>query len=258
MLGGMTKPRAVLFDIGSTLWRSPPEHPDALTFCYGQGLLILAQNMPTPPEIDPLIETVEGYLAEWEEIWRTDAGQVEQRPTAEFVAEALKRLNLSLAPRPLAAFTDMIMETSVFTAMHEPPEPGMKEAMVALNRVRGLRLGCVSNAFMSAITLHRIMEERGFGPYLDLTVSSCDLGIRKPHPAIYEDAVKKMGFPAEETIFVGDRLDADIEGPAALGMRTVLSHQYRQEDPAKARVQPGHVIGHLSELPGYIDTLIED
>src|SRR5690606_37578969 len=132
-----------------------------------------------------LIDAVEGYFAEWEEIWRCDASLVTQAPTTEFVATALERLGVKAPDDALAAFTDAILQVSVGTAAVEPPEPGMPEALAAL-RDLGLRLGCVSNAFMGAATLHRIMEERGMGQHLEMTISSCEFGYRKPHPAIYE------------------------------------------------------------------------
>src|SRR3972149_2321913 len=100
------------------------------------------------------------------------------------------------------------------------PRTGARPA-AADERVRRHRLGAVSNAFMSAEILHQIMTERGLGQHLDLTVSSCDLGWRKPDPKIYQAAVDKIGATAPEVIFVGDRLDADVEGPALIGMRTV-------------------------------------
>jgi HAD superfamily hydrolase (TIGR01509 family) len=252
----MTKPRIVLFDIGSTLWSSPPEDADALEYCYGRARDALGRAVADPPTVDTLIDAVEGYFAEWEEVWRQDAYQIDQAPTTDFVAEALRRLGLALAAEVVSEFTDLILETSIYTAKVEAHEPGMKEALAGLKE-RGLRLGCVSNAFMTAAGLHRIMEEKGLGPYLDLTVSSCEFGRRKPHPSIYEAAVSGLGAQATEAIFVGDRLDADIEGPAALGMRTVLTHQYRQEDPARAKVAPDAVIQHLSELVPYVDSLLE-
>ena len=33
----MARPRTVFFDIGSTLWSSPAEDPDALRDCYTRG-----------------------------------------------------------------------------------------------------------------------------------------------------------------------------------------------------------------------------
>jgi FMN phosphatase YigB (HAD superfamily) len=129
----------------------------------------------------------------------------------------------------------------------------MAPALVAL-RERGLRLACVSNAFMPAEVLARILGERGLGDF-ELVISSCDVGYRKPHPAIYEEALAALALAPADAVFVGDRVVADVEGPAGLGMRTVLTHQYKQEDPASGRVLPDFVIGHLRELAGCIDQL---
>ena len=87
------------------------------------------------------------------------------------------------------------------------------------------------------------------GQHLELTISSCEFGYRKPHRSIYEAAVEAMGVMAEEVVFVGDRVEQDVVGPALLGMRGVLTLQYRREDPSEAGVKPDAVIEHLSELP---------
>ncbi len=251
----MAKPRVVFFDIGSTLWSSPAEDPDALRDCYTRGREALLRALPDVPPIEALIDAVEHYFAEWENVWRVEPEKVQQPPTAEYVATALRKLNLEPPPAALAAFTDELLEVSVGTARALPPEPGMEQALSEL-RGLGVRLACVSNAFMGAATLDRIMEERGLGQHLELTVSSCEFGWRKPHASIYQEALRLTDTTAEEAVFVGDRLDADVQGPAAIGMRTVLTLQYRQEDPAKAPVKPDAVIKHLSELPGVIDSML--
>jgi HAD superfamily hydrolase (TIGR01509 family) len=173
---------------------------------------------------------------------------VTQAPTTDFVATALDKLGLAPPADALARFTDSILDTSVYTAKVEPPEPGMPEALANLREL-GLRLGCVSNAFMGARVLHAIMEERGLGPHLEMTISSCEFGWRKPHPSIYEAAVAAMGVDASEVIFVGDRVEQDVVGPAKLGMRSVLTLQYRREDASGSAVRPDAVIEHLRELP---------
>ena len=252
----MAQPKIVLFDIGSTLWSSPPEDPGALAYCYGRGRDVLLQALGDAPPIEALIDAVEGYFAEWEEVWRQDSTKVHQPPTSEYVAEALGRLGVHPAAETLAAFTDAVLETSVYTAKVQPEEPGMSEALAGLKQ-RGLRLGGVSNAFMGAATLMRIMDERSLGQHLDFMLSSCEAGIRKPHPSIYQQAAEAMGATPDEAIFVGDRLDADVEGPASLGMRTVLTQQYRREDVHSARVKPDAVIQHLSELVAYADSVLK-
>ncbi|HLF71780.1 MAG TPA: HAD family hydrolase [Dehalococcoidia bacterium] len=248
--------RAVLFDLGGTLWSSPAEDADALASCYTRGREILVASGCDAPAIETLIDVVEGYLGEWEGIWRDAFGNQTQEPTPKFVADALKRAGIEATAAAVAAFTAAVMEVSVGTARALAPEPGMPEALAALAQ-RGLRLGVVSNAFMSAQTLQRIMEARGIGPYFDVTVSSADVLHRKPHPKIYEAVLEPLGLSAEEALFVGDRLDADVEGPAALGMRTVLTQQYKAEDPATARVKPDYVIKHLRELVDVIDALLK-
>jgi HAD superfamily hydrolase (TIGR01509 family) len=251
----VTPPRAVLFDIGSTLWSSPAEDEQALLGCYGRAREALLAAMSDVPPIGALIDAVEHYFAEWEDVWRTDAARVEQPPTTEYVATALRKLNLEPPPEALARFTAELLETSVYTAKTLEPEPGMSEALAELRQL-GVRLGCVSNAFMGAATLNRIMDERGLGEHLELTISSCEFGRRKPHASIYEEAARLMRVRASEVVFVGDRLDADVAGPASLGMQTVLTHQYRQEDPSTAEIKPHAVIKHLRELPGVVEAMI--
>ena len=252
----MPKPRVVLFDIGSTLWSSPAEDPGALESCYSRGRQVLIDALGDAPDVQSLVEAVEGYFAEWEEIWRHDASIITQAPTTEFVATALANLRLHPPPDALAAFTDAILQVSVGTAVVEPPEPGMPEALAGLREL-GLRLGCVSNAFMGASTLHQIMVERRLGEHLELTISSCEFGYRKPHPSIYEAAVERMGVATNEIIFVGDRVEQDVVGPAKLGMRTVLTLQYREEDPTRSPVKPDAVIKHLKELPDIAKAMLD-
>lgn len=253
----MTALRAVFFDLGGTLWSSPAETPEALVHCYGRGREALLRALGEAPPLEALIEAVEGYFAHWEGLWRDAFAHQTQAPTAEYVAKALEGIGVRPPAAALAQFTEAVLETSVHTAKAQPPEPGMAETLAAL-RQRGLRLACVSNAFMGAATLQRIMEERGLAQHIELTVSSCELGYRKPHPAIYEAALRGLGVGAQETLFVGDRLDADVAGPKRLGMRTVLTQQYRREEPDGVRPQPDHVIGHLQELVAYVDDLLRE
>ncbi len=251
----MAKPRVVLFDIGSTLWSSPAEDPASLHDCYMKGREALVRAVPDVPPVEALIDAVEHYFAEWENVWRIEPEKVQQPPTIEYVLTALRKLDVDPPPDALATFTNELLEVSVGTARALPPETGMKEALGEL-RSLGVRLACVSNAFMGAATLNRIMDERGLGQHLDLTVSSCEFGWRKPHPSIYQEALRLTGAAADEAVFVGDRLDADVQGPSVVGMRTVLTQQYRQEDPSESPVQPDAVIKHLAELPGVIDAML--
>jgi len=251
----MERPQAILFDIGSTLWSSPTEDPDALARCYGRGRDAILRSGYVAPPMEELIHAVEGHFAEWEDIWRAEPARVEQPPTVDYVARALAGLDLKLDAATLAEFTDALLDTSVFTAMVEPPEPDNGAALTEMRRL-GLRLACVSNAFMPGSVLQRILEARGMAGLSEFTVSSCEFGIRKPDARIYQEALRRLDLRPGAVIFVGDRVDADVDGPAAVGMRTVLTHQYRQEDPARGTHRPDQVIPHLRDLASYLATLV--
>lgn len=47
------------------------------------------------------------------------------------------------------------------------------------------------------------------------------LGVRKPHPKIFEKALRRMGARPEESVMVGDRLYSDIYGAKRVGMHTI-------------------------------------
>jgi HAD superfamily hydrolase (TIGR01549 family) len=246
--------RAVLFDIGSTLWSSPAEDPDGLLTVYNRGRDALLEAVAEVPPVEVLIETVEGYLAEWEEIWRTDPAQTMQRPTTEFVAEALARLNIAAPEAALERFTTEVMEASVYTAKAEDEEDGMAAALRELDSME-VRLACVSNAFMGFETLERILDAKGIGEHIEFVISSAETGIRKPDEAIYLAAAARLGLAPEDIVYVGDRVSADVEGPAKIGMPGILTLQYRQEDPTAGSVAPIAVINHLRELPDVIRRL---
>ena len=249
--------RAVLFDIGSTLWSSPAEDPEGLATVYGRAREVLSELIADPPALEVLIDTVEGYLAEWEGIWSHDPTQTMQHATTRFVADALARLDIRVDDEDvLKRITDEVMEASVYTAKAEPEEEGIAEALEEL-RDMDLRLACVSNAFMRGETLMRILEARGLGKHMEFVISSAETGIRKPDEAIYLAAVNRLGLAPEEVVYVGDRVSADVEGPGAIGMPGILTHQYRQEDPASARIKPAAVITHLRELPDAIRRMNE-
>ena len=254
----MTKPRVILFDIGETLWSSPPEDPAALQDCYGRGRAILvgALGESAVPPIEALVEAVEGHFAEWEIAWRNDSTLVTQRPTHAFVADALARIELTVPQDALEGFTDALLETSIYTAIAEKPEPDMVEAMVALSKLE-IRMGCVSNAFMTGRDLMRILDAKGLAQYLEMTIASCEAGYRKPHPSFYQAGLDAFSAAGPEAIFVGDRLYADVEGPSKLGMRTVLTTQYRTEDVASSSVTPDLVITHLRELVPWVEGLLK-
>ncbi len=111
----------------------------------------------------------------------------------------------------------------------------------------GLKLGLVSNTFIPGQILDRHLAEVGLLELLPVRVYSCDVRHRKPSPEIFQIALDKAGLKAAQTVFVGDSLEADIEGANRAGMISVLKDPHRH--PRHSKIQPHHRIGSLAELP---------
>ena len=105
---------------------------------------------------------------------------------------------------------------------------GVRPALAAL-RDRGLTLVVVSNANG---TLRAHMERIGLGAYLDHVIDSCDEGVEKPDPRLFEIALVRANARAESTIHVGDIYQVDVVGARAAGIRPVLLDETGQHPNA--------------------------
>jgi putative hydrolase of the HAD superfamily len=86
-------------------------------------------------------------------------------------------------------------------------------------RGRGLRLTVVSNANG---TLCAHADRVGLSPLVDYVLDSCDLGVEKPDPRLFEIALERSGAERQTTIHVGDLYEVDVVGARAAGIRGVL------------------------------------
>jgi len=66
------------------------------------------------------------------------------------------------------------------------------------------------------------LTRRGIIEYFPVRVYSSEIGVAKPHPAIFRAALDALGVPAEAALYVGDRLNADVAGAQGVGMKAVL------------------------------------
>jgi HAD superfamily hydrolase (TIGR01549 family) len=110
---------------------------------------------------------------------------------------------------------------------------------------RGIRRGICSNAPFPAEMMRRQVASNGLSPLLDAIVFSSEVGRRKPAPEMYEAALHALGTPAERTMFAGDRVREDYEGPTALGMRAVVVTAHAEDEPRDGIP----TIRSLAELP---------
>jgi putative hydrolase of the HAD superfamily len=97
--------------------------------------------------------------------------------------------------------------------------PGVEEALHELRR-RGLRLGVVANWDER---LEEVLRAVGLLPCFDAVVSSSSVGWAKPHPAIFREALRRLGVEPHEALHIGDDPLRDVEGARAAGLSALLA-----------------------------------
>ena len=68
----------------------------------------------------------------------------------------------------------------------------------------------------------RKMRSGGIDHYFDGVVLSEDIGVNKPHPAIFEHALRVAGVTADRALMIGDNYEVDAKGAHGAGMDQVL------------------------------------
>ena len=94
-------------------------------------------------------------------------------------------------------------------------------------------------------------HEEFLRPHVDFVGSSERWGVEKPDAGFFAHVLEEAGAPAEEILYVGDRVDNDVVPARAAGM-----HAIRIRRGAHARTESPHgivTIGSLSELPEALD-----
>lgn len=211
--------RAVLFDWGDTLFHFAYDE-ELLEAGWEAGLATLDHDgLPGPDETAARFR--EQYLP-----LLFVPGSVDEVEYPGMIRELLEGFGVEVDDGALDQF---------LAAEHAAWEPARQmgaqtHALLDSLRDRGLVTGLVSNAFDPGWLLHEDLARMGLAERLDAAVFSSEIGKRKPHPAIFEAVLSRLGVAPEETLFVGDRRYEDVRGAKELGMTTVLALWFRADD----------------------------
>jgi FMN phosphatase YigB (HAD superfamily) len=96
--------------------------------------------------------------------------------------------------------------------------------------------------------IHRTLRKLGLESYFDSVVVSDDVGWRKPHPKIFETFLKSLRVEPEETVYVGDDLDADIKGARDMDITSVLILREKEINNKTNGHLPDYTVNSLLDL----------
>jgi putative hydrolase of the HAD superfamily len=151
-------------------------------------------------------------------------------------AEEMRRA-LDIPGLDHAAARRAMLGSLEFTAYPDVP-PALREL-----REDGLRLVVASNWDCS---LPAWLEPAGVLQLVDGVVTSAEVGAAKPSPRVFVRALSLAGVEPAQALHVGDKVDNDLAGAAAAGVRGVLIQRDGGPPPDV------EAIGSLRELRGLL------
>ena len=156
-----------------------------------------------------------------------------------------------------AQLSDQQLDEAV-TACHAPFAAEMRldpKAAGALKAIsaRGIRMGVITNSVWPESYIALYLEKLNARRFFEVIVSSANVGFRKPSPAIFEVALKRLGVAPAVCAYVGDRRKEDVVGAQQAGMRSVLLRRdWAADDPGP---EPDLLIKSLDALPSALNSL---
>lgn len=233
--------RAVIFDIGDTLWKLDPLPPDLEKRMARE----LATRTGAAAELAGLV------IADAMANARAQAADGSHREPhlASEVAAAAEIHHVRLADATAEAIASVLGQADI-ERFHPNPNVGIVFGEL---RSRGLGVGVLSNTWTEGHMLEAFLDAQGGLRHVVAAVYSSAEAIRKPHPEIYQRALGLLNVDAGAALFVGDRVREDVAGPQAVGMRAALTHEHRQEEPGEVR--PDGLVRELREVLAVVEGL---
>lgn len=111
---------------------------------------------------------------------------------------------------------------------------------------KGYKLGLVTDGSLDST--YEILLRLGITEFFDVIVVSEDVGVEKPDPKIFQEALIRLNARPSETMIVGDSLERDIKGGKQLGIVTVLMQRYQLRKKRETKIEPDYRIQRFDEL----------
>lgn len=224
----------IFFDLDHTIWDFDKNANETLTELYEQYQLKALG-------LDSCKLFIERYSANNQLLW---ADYHMGRITKETLrSERFHKtfIELGVAPDqvPQEFETDYVRISPTKRNLFE----GSEKVLAYLQQKYTLHI--ISNGFKET-TLTK-MDLCNLNPYFCNVIISEDVGVNKPDKAIFDYALNKAGAIKEESIMIGDSLEADIRGAQDFGMKAIFFNPLHKEKPADVEWE----IKHLEELMGH-------
>lgn len=237
--------RALVFDLFRTVLLFTPQAPTgqvheptwrgAMTGLRGQFEAILP-----PAQFEPFLDAL---VAASDEIARARVPEYREVPIEERYRQALQRVGYAgaQAADTAARLSEIQLAAQIANSVLPP------DHAAALAELGGrYRLGLVSN-FDHAAAGREVLARHGLDRRFASIAISIEVGRRKPHPEIFQRALRDLGVAASQALFIGDSPREDVGGASAVGMDTAWVNAGGKPWP-EGLATPTYVLSRLGEL----------
>lgn len=90
------------------------------------------------------------------------------------------------------------------------------------------QLHIITNGFEEV--QHNKLNNSNISIYFSTVTTSEEAGAKKPHPQIFEKAIKKSNALPANSLMIGDNYEADIQGAEKAGMQSVYFDYYKKNE----------------------------
>lgn len=207
MLDILGNKKVIFFDVGYTL-----DMPASGDWMFtGKFLELAGEKLKQRPETDILRARSAGlHFLEQNHLIHTVEAEI--RNFFDYYSIISDQLDLGLTEKE----RHLISRDRACNMENYIPYPGIEEVLNSLSKTH--KLGIISDTWPS---IEAQLEHIGISQYLSFCTFSCFVGVFKPDQRIYQDALNKCGFHAEDTVFIDDAV-RNLDGAAALGITPIL------------------------------------
>ncbi len=233
--------RAVLFDVGDTLWHAaePPSPAEFRRRAAERAAAFLAAHRIDG--VDPAALARTCWDAMDDAIRAARAGDLVEPDYPAIAAEAARALGAPLSRQLAAAFLEAIYVSGAEGG--KVAYPDARPTLEAL-RARGFRLGIVTNRAFGGERFRADLRQAGLDVDWDVIAVSVEVGYLKPHPRLFEAALETLQLAPQEAAMVGNSLAEDIAGAQRLGMPAA----WKRSRPDGDGVVPDFIFDRVGEL----------
>jgi putative hydrolase of the HAD superfamily len=210
----------------------------------------LVYNRPWGDEMNAAVAEVlnvpvDGFLREW-------AKTAHARTTGAYpsvgdnIEQVCRTLGVAITPARVERAVAIRLD---YTRRNLRPKEGTLE-LVSRLRAMGLKIGLLSNCTPEVPVAWREMP---FFPLFDDAVFSCDVGMAKPQPEIFELACRRLATPPQRCVSVADNVDGELDVALACGLYPVRLRPSEGEVPPKgAERWQGPTVDSLADLLDHV------